>query len=103
MKKYLVPIFLLLTFIVSGQSVYKKDADQNKKNNIQQTDIYLIDKSKSVNAILFQTHLYDKEGRKVDSKNYTLNGELGDHSKFEYPNDTIRIKISLDAAEKELK
>lgn len=103
MKKFLVPIFLLTTLISSGQSVYKKDADLKKKNNIKQTDIYLIDKSKSVNAILFQSNHYDKKGRTIVTKSYALNGELDSRSKFEYPNDTIRIKISLDSTETELK
>ena len=103
MKKILVPVFLMTTLISIGQSVYRKDSDLKKQNGIKQTDIYMLDKSKSTNAILFQSNLYDRNGRTIDTKSYTLDGKLDSHSKFEYPNDTIRFKISVDSTQTELK
>ena len=103
MKKILVPVFLMTTLSSIGQSVYRKDADLKKQNGIEQTEIYLLDKSKSMNAILFQSNSYDKNGRTIETKSYALNGKLDSHSKFEYRNDTIRIKVSVDSTETELK
>ncbi|MFC5196576.1 hypothetical protein ACFPH8_14635 [Bizionia hallyeonensis] len=103
MTKLLTSIFLLIALITNAQSVYKKSSDLKKRNKIKQTDRYLLDKSKSINPMLFGSYVYDRNGRIIDSKKFLPNGKFSSHSQFEYPNDTIRIKILFDSTGVEIK
>ena len=103
MTKLLTSIILFASLVTNAQSIYKKSSELKKRNEIKQTDRYLLDKSKSINPMFFGSYVYDRNGRIIDSKEFFPNGKFSSHSKFEYPNDTIRIKILLDSTGVELK
>jgi hypothetical protein len=90
-----IPIIL---FAISsfGQSVYKKDADLNKLNNIKESEIYFVDIENLNKKNLIQVNYYDRDGRNIETKGYFPRKKFKMHYKYEYPNDTTQIRISLD-------
>jgi len=100
-------ITILLTLLISissfSQTLWKKQADLRKKNNIKETKIYQQNPENSKQTRLWDWNFFDKEGRIVESKRYLPNGKFKTHYKFEYPNNKSRILIYLNDDGKETK
>ena len=73
MTKLLTSIILFASLVTNAQSIYKKSSELKKRNEIKQTDRYLLDKSKSINPMFFGSYVYDRNGRIIDSKEFFPN------------------------------
>ncbi|MFC4721782.1 hypothetical protein ACFO5O_05595 [Geojedonia litorea] len=98
-------IIKISIFLISGlclsQNNWKVQAELKSNNNVKETNVFLIKKNKEKK--LFAWYLYDKQGRELEQKSYSENGETTSHYKFEYPNDSLRYFISIDLNGNEIK
>ena len=77
-----------------SQNNWKIQADLKKDNNVKESKVYLITNDNDKKLIGW--YLYDKQGRELEQKSISTNGEINSHYKFEYPNDSIRFFSSID-------
>ena len=79
-KKQMKYKILLLTLLTSSfcfsQSIWKKQADLRKRNDIKETKIFQQSPLNSEQKRLWDWELYDINGRLVESKRFLPNGKL---------------------------
>jgi hypothetical protein len=103
MKNIMLFFTLFISSLCFSQSIWKKQADLRKENQVKETKIYQQNPKNPDQKRIWNWELYDKTGRLIESKRFLPNGKVETHYKFEYPTDKTRTLIILNKIGKEEK